>query len=697
MDAVVVIRIRSQSPRTAHQHQHQGSVSASGTNNHAPTQPAPTSANGATHRSWILSVTINNRSPHEFELNDPFTEDEYKSILEPYLRHSEKPSLLLTADDVAAPLDVQGAELKIDDYTENLFAQLDKKLELRNSGVAKYHIFVVEDHSSRRPSENAHGIQCLAWELLESMDKPCMRITRVANFVLGGSGGTQQPRVPQELSSVRSGYLVKVLLVVARDFTLSGTDRDPEPDLAQYPLMTVQKKLRTKGKGRMLLEVVRPGSREELEQHLRIRSRQDVFFHIVHFDLHGIVQEDEQGRMVPWLLFAKKHDETVGQPYNLPGTCLAKADSIAEVLAKYKVENVVLNSCLSAYNRHESGTNLAQTFLRHGISNVSAMWYYVHWQTVSTYLETFYNELLVNQVDFHVAAHRGREAIRRKYADKTGRRYKDFFICVNYTRESRHINHASRDRSPSLSDQSQDSSNSSSSRVKWKPPAALLGDNLMAPMDEPIRMKLHLLELEYKLTTFRVVYASDLQRSDAKMETTIDQMISMWLATNLVDEVYFYRAKDLDKPNMVLDGLPYREKRTRLHGSRYLPSSMVRESVRSLRQKLLVIRGIDDVLDPGTQAYPEDNQRNEKRRRNVEDTLARLTDRLHKEQNSYLLFIGGQDAQWWRGHLEHLDGQWWLHMPWNITVHSRYNRDIMVPGDGGRRSLTPSPLGRSRW
>uniref|UniRef100_A0A8H7N5G1 CHAT domain-containing protein n=1 Tax=Bionectria ochroleuca TaxID=29856 RepID=A0A8H7N5G1_BIOOC len=695
MDAVVVIRTRSQSPRTAHQHQHQGSVSANGTNNnHAAAQPA---ANGATHRSWMLSVTINNRSPHEFELNDPFTEDEYKSILEPYLRHSEKPSLLLTAEDEAAPLDVQGAELKIDDYTENLFAQLDKKLELRNSGVAKYHIFVVEDHSSRRPSENAHGIQCLAWELLESMDKPCMRTTRVANFVPGGSGGTPQSRVPQELSSVRSGYLVKVLLVVARDFTLSGADRDPEPDLAQYPLMTVQKKLRTKGKGRMLLEVVRPGSREELEQHLRTRSRQDVFFHIVHFDLHGIVQEDEHGRMVPWLLFAKKHDETVGQPYNLPGTCLAKADSIAEVLARYKVENVVLNSCLSAYNRHESGTNLAQTFLRHGISNVSAMWYYVHWQTVSTYLETFYNDLLVNQADFHVAAHKGRDSIRRKYADKTGRRYKDFFICVNYTREARHIIHASRDRSPSLSDQSQDSSNSSSSRVKWKPPAVLLGDNLMAPMDEPIRMKLHLLELEYKLTTFRVVYASDLQRSDAKMETTIDQMITMWLATNLVDEVYFYRAKDLDKPNMMLDGLPYREKRTRLHGSRYLPSSMVRESVRSLRQKLLVIRGIDDVLDPGTQAYPEDNQRNEKRRRNVEDTLARLTDRLHKEQNSYLLFIGGKDAQWWRGHLEHLDGQWWLHMPWNITVHSRYNRDIMVPGDGGRRSLTPSPLGRSRW
>lgn len=400
--------------------------------------------------------------------------------------------------------------------------------------------------------------------------------------------------------------------------------------------------------------------------------------------------------MVPWLLFAKKHNVDFDQSASAPQTHLARAEAVANLLARHKIENVVLNACLSAYNRTGPATNLAHIFLKHGIQNVSAMWYYVHWQTVSTYLQTFYNELLVKYTDFHVAAQKGREAIRKKPTNRTGREYQDFFICVNYTRDVHRTDSLTREPSPSPSVQSQDSSTSNSSRKSmWKPSTPRLSDNFTFPADEPMRMKLHLLELEYKLMTFRIVYASDLRRADSQLSQTIDRMVSMWLNTNLVDEVFIHRGKDLAKRKLLTDTLPYREKRTRASSGGYLQLLYPRP-VKPLQQTLHIVRDIDYVIDPGIQADEVQNRRSEERRRNAEANLLRLTKRLQDRGDSYLLFIGSQDAQWWRTYLEHLSGEWWLHMPWSFTVHSRYNRDMRLPHEGGRRSLTPSPLGLGR-
>lgn len=419
------------------------------------------------------------------------------------------------------------------------------------------------------------------------------------------------------------------------------------------------------------------------------------------FSAVDLADKYRHSKQVPYLQFAKRHNVGQDPNYGVPQTSLSEAEAIAHLLARYKVENVVLNACLSAYNRNGPATNLAHIFLKHGIRNVSAMWYYVHWQTAATYLETFYNELLFRWNEFHVAAQRGREAIRRRPTNRTGREYQDFFLCVNYTRGAHRTDSMTHDLSPTPSVQSQDSSTSNSSlKGMWKPPTPRLGDGLpVLPTDEPMRMKLHLLELEYKLTTFRIVYASDLRRADSKLGQTIDRMVSMWLTTNLVDEVYIYRGKDLGKRRIVSDtgSLPYREKRTRASNGGYLQLLFPR-SVRPLRQALHIVRHIDTVIDPGMQADEVKNRRCEEQRRNAEANLQRLAARLHEARDSYMLFVGSQDAQWWRTYLEHLQGQWWLHMPWSFTIHGRYNtnsnEDMMrLPHEGARRSLTPSPLG----
>ncbi|KAJ6442183.1 sterol o-acyltransferase (APE2) [Purpureocillium lavendulum] len=616
-------------------------------------------------RSWRVSIRVNGHDPITTAITDPFQEVQYRTVLETYLKSSDRAkwsthNLTETHtssnggggggggrdDDVGrARIDEEAsrAERVIREYGENLLAQIELGAGLFGVGVTEAQIFVVEHHDVDPTNATLGGIHCLAWELLEAVQpahlpKLRLRVTRISDFPARRSLRPMLP-APVPLATVQADQSArfKVLLVVARDFTRTGTDRDPEPDLAQWPLVRLQKKLRS----RMQLEVVRPGSREELEHHLQLRASQRVEFNLVHFDLHGRIMRDENGILVPWLLFAKPHD---GSEYIMPETNLTKAEEVAELLARYQIENVVLNACLSAYNRTGPATNLAHIFLKHGIQNVSAMWYYVHWQTVATYLEAFYEQLLVKCIDFHVAAQRGREGIRRHPTTRTGREYHDFFLCVNYARNVHRTESMMREVSPSPSARSQESSTSNKSGRSprlgggWKPSTPRLGDSLYLG-DEPVmRLQLHLLELEFKLTTFRVVYASDLRQGGSDLNATMERMINMWLLTNLVDEVHYYKAKDFAKRKLMGGVISPRERRTRATSGGYLQLLFPR-SVRALRQTLHVVREVDAVMDPGWQADEGENIRLERRRFLAHEGLGR------------------GNAQWWMQYLHHLEAE----------------------------------------
>ncbi|OPB44984.1 hypothetical protein A0O28_0091220 [Trichoderma guizhouense] len=639
-------------------------------------------------RSWDVTIQVNKQPEVSVTITDPFLEAEYKDIFEDYLRNSDRQHWSLKSLELedSGTDGVSSAENRIHAYGEILLAQLGLlQPRVLRPGSTEVQLVVVEhydSHEDEKSINKAGGIHCLAWELLESVSvrSPLMRnlrlrVTRVSDFA---SQPTRPLGPPRSLSSVQvnPNSSFYVLLVIARDFSRSGADRDPEPDLAQWPLMNVQKKLRS----RLLLEVVRPGSIEELDEHLKVRASHGVQFNLVHFDLHGRIMDDEYGRQVPWLLFAKKPLGLSSHVNQVPQTHLAKASDVAKVLADYHVENVVLNACLSAYNRSGPSTNLAHIFLERGVHNVSAMWFYVHWQTVATYLEAFYNELLIKGTDFHVAAQRGRDAIQKNPTKRTGQPYQDFFLCVNYTRDVRRPATIHREPSPTPSAHSAESSTSNTSMKsfmsgKWRPSTPRLSDSFLIG-DEPImRLQLHLLELEYKLMTSRVVYASDLRRSGSDLNATIEKMVTMWLNTNLVDDVYYYKAKDFARRKTLTGSVPYREKRSRASSGGYLQLLFPRP-VRALRQTLHIVRDVDSVVDPGWQADDVENQRSEERRSQVQDGLVKFVEKL--ERHSYLLFIGSQDAQWYRTYLQYLQGEWWLHMPWTFTVHSRYVRDVVT-------------------
>ncbi|KID75498.1 uncharacterized protein G6M90_00g045180 [Metarhizium brunneum] len=640
-------------------------------------------ANAVKKRKWRVSIRVNNNAPTSADIEDPFLQVDYKGVFEQYLRSSDRPRWSSQNPIPEEEDAIELAEKRIEEYGRLLFDQLDNQTGLFNSGESEAQIYVVEHHENRAVGNG--GIHCLAWELLESVEiarlpKLRLRVTRVSDFPAPRFLEPPRPDGPR-LAAIQAdrNATFNILLVIARDFSRTGAERDPEPDLAQWPLMNIQKKLRS----RLTLEIVRPGSLEELDRHLDIRAKQNVDFNLVHFDLHGRIMRNESGVPVPWLLFARQHRPSASE-YSFPQTQLAKAEAVAEVLSRHRVENVVLNACLSAYNRSGAATNLAHIFLRHGISNVSAMWYYVHWKTVKTYVEAFYDKLLIECLDFHVAAQRARESLRRQPTSLAERTFQDFFLCVNYARDVHRTDSMLREVSPSPSAKSHEltitlsntSTRSSRSGIRIKSPSRFADS--FGFDDEPIlRLRLHLLELEYKLMTFRIIYASDLDQAGSDLNGTLGKMVNMWLNTNLIDEVHYYKAKDFSKRNLISGAVSVspRTKHTRLsHGGplqRLFP-----RTVDSLRQTLHIVKEVDSVVDPGMQADKLENQRREERRFLAQEGLQQFASKLHEEGCSYMIFVGSQNAQWWRTYLQALNGEWWLNMPWSFAVHTRFTKEM---------------------
>ncbi|EGX89590.1 hypothetical protein CCM_07842 [Cordyceps militaris CM01] len=565
------------------------------------------------HRCWKLTVRRHGQQPgphvHDVVVVvDPFVDADYHAVFERYLRTK--------GDDAAQRLgsedDIARVERQIDGYAHALLSQLRLQDELVRPQATELQLYIVEHHHETDHHDTTPGIHRLAWELLESLRLPArpdlrLRVNRVTEFA-----PIVPPGLLQTLAQADpSPGTYRILLVVARDFSRTGAARDSDPDLAQWPLMTIQRKLR----GRMLLEVVRPGCLEGLREHLRTRSRQGVQFNLVHFDLHGQVLPDQYGVAVPWLLFTSRTSTTQSNNgYHLPQTRLAAAGEVADLLVEHGVEAVVLNACLSAYNVSSRATSLAHLLLRRGIRHVSAMWYYVHHGTVRTYLAAFYHELLREGVDFDVAAQRGRAAVRASPTLRAGRPYRDDFVCVNYARQS------------------------------------------------PVAGKSF---LECKLLTFRLVYASDLGRRDrSDLADTMDRMASAWLATNMIEHVYYCEAKDFARRPLGADGPPPHRRRT----SRASTGGGGGSRVPALRSALYIIRGVDDVVDPGWRAGAAANEKLKERRVRACEGLEGFARRLHLGGDGYCIFLGSNDARWFAQFLGQLQGAWWLHVDWGLAA-----------------------------
>lgn len=194
--------------------------------------------------------------------------------------------------------------------------------------------------------------------------------------------------------------------MVARD----TTDNDElDPTFASKILSDLQQTSRVHDHfTRIDLEIVRPGTVDALEEQLK-RSRLirgDDYFHLVHFDLHGIIDAKKRSAFLKFN--QRKKDGSV-----LDELIDVEPEKVGKILSDYGITMVVLNACKSANTDYGEDGNVAKTLTTWGVKNILAMSFEVLKSSAKLFLTSFYQHLISEELDFSASASLARHAIRR--------------------------------------------------------------------------------------------------------------------------------------------------------------------------------------------------------------------------------------------------------------------------------------------
>ena len=215
----------------------------------------------------------------------------------------------------------------------------------------------------------------LPWELLYS---PLDRIflapslagmyRSLSNFAVR----VQMPAMPQDK--------LNILLVIARPYG----DKDIGFQTIARPLLEALEPIRTK----VALKVLRPPSFEEFERELDAHKG---FYHIVHFDGHGVFDPNSVGFQHSFggqgqgLLVFEKSD---GSPQHVT------AAQIAQNLNDCRVPIFVLNACKSAQEGNGSYSSVATRLVAQGGKGVVAMAYSIYAFGAKHFIGRLYEQLV---------------------------------------------------------------------------------------------------------------------------------------------------------------------------------------------------------------------------------------------------------------------------------------------------------------
>jgi CHAT domain len=219
-----------------------------------------------------------------------------------------------------------------------------------------------------------------------------------------------------------------ILLVVARD---TRGDAELDPTFASKILSDIQQTSRIHNYSpRINLEIVRPGTVDALEEHLR-RSRLihgDAYFHLVHFDLHGTIDAKKRSA---FLKFNRKEGGIVSDKL-----IEEEPREVAQILSDYGINMVVLNACKSANAEYGEDGNVAKILTTWGVKNILAMSFKVLESSAKLFMASFYQHLISEGRDFSASASLARHAIRQNSARTSRFNFSlpilDWFVPVVY-------------------------------------------------------------------------------------------------------------------------------------------------------------------------------------------------------------------------------------------------------------------------
>jgi hypothetical protein len=174
----------------------------------------------------------------------------------------------------------------------------------------------------------------------------------------------------------------RVLLVIARP----RGELDVPLGTVARPMLQALRPLRP----RIQLEVLRPPTFDALVERL---NAQRGFYHLVHFDGHGVFAQSSGGRLMRFAAMAgrghllfEKEDGTED---------IVNSEDLGQALATCKVPLFVLNACQSA---EEGGgdpfSSVASQLIAVGAKGVVAMSYSVYASAAALFIERFYETLI---------------------------------------------------------------------------------------------------------------------------------------------------------------------------------------------------------------------------------------------------------------------------------------------------------------
>jgi hypothetical protein len=206
-------------------------------------------------------------------VSDPFGRDEYDDCSK-YLQC--KPARQKGASQVPN---------KLRAYRQKLFEGLKLDEVADDIQNRNLEILICDRHTG----DDTKSFHSLQWEQLEDLaswseyvhvEIPAVTVTRIKGTVIRSEART----------SVCSGNVFNILLVVARRNIFDRENDGPSPVTIPCTILAIQEHLgRIGGLHDVDLEIVRPGSFEELKDHLKRRRAGPLakVYDAVHFDLHG--------------------------------------------------------------------------------------------------------------------------------------------------------------------------------------------------------------------------------------------------------------------------------------------------------------------------------------------------------------------------------------------------------------------------
>ncbi len=364
---------------------------------------------------WLINISINGKATYTTKtMQNPFNEN-------------QEDECCWYIQDFATkwPFHERRAANAVEElkrYANSLLTQLDLIQLVHDTAPSSSYgnrsitINVTEDEGA------VNSIQQLHWEFLESPSlwgpEVEVKVNRVTT-TKKSSGDYPIGELALDEDQVSGQPRVNALLVVARDLSPNSNTADVNPNVALRILAEIQQDFASQDlHARLNLEVVRPGTLEALEEHLKMHSK--GYYHFVHFDLHGTVTSSQEkkgketkskerkceDKKAAYLLFNNP------DPNNYERT-KEKAQDVAKILQTHGICVAVLNACESARANSGDAANVAKTFTESGVQNVVAMSFEAHKSAAEQFLRGFYHSLFLQGHTFSQAARQARELLRQ--------------------------------------------------------------------------------------------------------------------------------------------------------------------------------------------------------------------------------------------------------------------------------------------